>query len=276
MSSATFTSLGTSLSTSLGTPSGADRTVHDGLRIVTIADRPDLAAAVPAVLASRWPVFMLAGRPGHDRDLAAVLRQVPEHQVALIDPADNVLGVGLSVPLRWDGTPEGLPAGWDGAVSASAELLDRGATATAACALSITIAPEAAGRGLAVDLVHALKDTAARAGVRALITPVRPALKERYPLIAMSDYVTWRTPDGRAFDPWLRLHLRAGATRLTVADPSMTITGTVAEWTGWTGLAFPGSGSFIVPGGLAPLVVDLDAGTGRYQEANVWVAHPLG
>src|SRR5205814_10350755 len=91
----------------------------------------------PPVLAARWPPFMLAGRPGHDADLPALARQAPEHQIVALD-GDEVLGVGLSVPLDWDGTPAGLPAGWDGAVSAGAALLAAGAAPTAVCALSIT------------------------------------------------------------------------------------------------------------------------------------------
>src|SRR5690349_18189683 len=108
-----------------------------GERLVSLAERPDLSAAVMPVLASRWPAFMLHGRPGHDVDLPGLLGRSPAHQVLLVDAADDVLAVGLSTPLAWDRTADGLPAGWDGAVAASAELLDRGATPSAVCALSI-------------------------------------------------------------------------------------------------------------------------------------------
>ena len=30
----------------------------DSLRIVTLAERPELGSAIPAVLASRWPIYM--------------------------------------------------------------------------------------------------------------------------------------------------------------------------------------------------------------------------
>ena len=56
----------------------------------------------------------------------------------------------------------------------------------------------------------------------------------------------------------------------------MDIRGSIAEWVEWTGLEFPGSGRYVVPGALVPVVVDLDADLGVYVEPNVWVTHDLG
>jgi GNAT superfamily N-acetyltransferase len=251
-------------------------TVALDTRIVTLAERPDLAAAIPGVLATRWPAFMLAGRPWHHVDLIRLLvGDAPQHQILLLGDGDEVLGVGLSVPLYWDGTVDGLPAGWDGAVMAGAELISRGGTPNAVSALSITLSPEVAGKGLATSMIQALKAAAAKAGAGAMIAPVRPVLKCRYPEVSMADYLTWKTDDGRDFDPWLRLHLDLGATQLGVAYPSMTITGTVAEWREWTGVAMPGSGEYAIPGGLSPLHVDAASDLGVYREPNVWVVHPV-
>lgn len=247
--------------------------VGTDLRIVTLADRPDLAGAIPGVLSSRWPEFMLAGRPGHHADLTALAMAIPRHQILLLDPADGVVGVGLSVPLHWDGTEAGLPAGWDAAIDASAELRARGGTPNAVCALSITLTPAAAGQGLAARMIVGLREAAAAAGASALIAPVRPVLKSRYPLVPMAEYVTWRTDDGRVFDPWLRLHLAVGGEQHGIAYPSMTITGSVAQWQEWTDQPMPASGEYIVPGGLVPLSVDRETDTGTYREPNVWVVH---
>ncbi len=38
-------------------------------------------------------------------------------------------------------------------------------------------------------------------------------------------------------------------------------------------MAFPESGRYVFPGGLALLHVDREADTGLYYEPNVWVAH---
>jgi len=244
------------------------------MRAVSVADRPELAESVPGILAARWPRFVLEGHPGHDVDLAELaLGQVPEHQVVLLDDADEPLGVGLSVPISWDGTAAGLPAGWDGAVTAAADRVRHRRTPTTVCALSITTTEAGAGRGLSVHLIEALKRTAARAGATRLVAPVRPIRAQEYPLIPLESYLRWRTRDGQVFDPWMRMHLRLGGTMMAVTFPSMTITGTVTEWQSWTGLELPGSGAFVIPGGLAPLLVDEDVDQGVYQEPNVWVVH---
>jgi hypothetical protein len=243
------------------------------LTLVTLAERPDLAAGIPAVLGARWPAFMLAGRPGHGIDLTGLLLGAPRHQVLLVDDADRTLAVGLSVPLDWDGTVAGLPAGWDGAVARAGHA--PGANPGTVCALSITMAPAAGGRGLAARMIGALKRAAADAGAATLIAPVRPILKTNHPWVPMPEYAGWRTAAGAVFDPWLRLHLRLGARLLGVADPSMTITGSVAEWREWTGRPLTRPGAHVIPGGLVPLLVDRDLSTGVYREPNVWVAHPV-
>ena len=48
-------------------------------------------------------------------------------------------------------------------------------------------------------------------GFSDLVAPVRPTLKTRYPLTPIERYVGWTTAEGLPFDPWLRVHARAGA-----------------------------------------------------------------
>ncbi|MGI3785287.1 MAG: hypothetical protein ACRYG2_31420, partial [Janthinobacterium lividum] len=245
----------------------------DDLRVVTLAERPDLVDEVGVLLASRWPTFMLAGRPGHGEDVNALVQTFPDHQVLAVDAEDRVRGVALSLPIDWDGTSAGLPAGWDDAVSRAGALRRSGGRPDAAAALSITVAADAARRGLAVRLIGALREATARAGGRALVAAVRPVLKDRYPLVGLEDYLTWRTPEGEPFDPWVRTHLRVGARTIGVAPASMTITGPVEDWRDWVEDPLPGPGTYVVPGGLAPLVVEDGAGT--YVEPNVWLVHDV-
>jgi hypothetical protein len=74
-------------------------------------------------------------------------------------------------------------------------------------------------------------------------------------------------------DPWIRTHWRLGARILKAAPESQTMTGTVTEWEGWTGLVFPDSGDFVIPDGLALLSIDKVADLGTYVEPNVWMQH---
>ncbi|WP_410628478.1 hypothetical protein [Amycolatopsis sp. cmx-8-4] len=242
--------------------------------LITLAERPALIAEIPGVLAGAWPRFMLEGRPGHGVDLTQLLTAFPAHQALLLTRTDDLLGVGLSLPMGWDQSTIRLPAGWDGAVTAAADFHRRGGgSPTMVCALSITMTPAGIGRGLAAQLIGALKVAATRAGAASMIAPVRPIHKSRHPLIPLDQYLTWRTAAGEMFDPWVRLHLRLGGMIAGITFPSMTISGSIADWEGWTSLALPSSGEHLIPGGLVPLRVDRDADIGIYQEPNVWIVH---
>lgn len=152
---------------------------------------------------------------------------------------------------------------------------EAGRSPTVASALWIVVAADRQREGLSARLVGALREAAARAGLRALIAPVQPTLKARYPLIPMDEYAAWTDASGAPFDPWLRVHWRLGGTIAGVCSRSMTIEGSVEEWEGWCGMAMPASGRYVVDGGLAPVDVDRDADVGTYVEPNVWVRHDL-
>jgi GNAT superfamily N-acetyltransferase len=192
----------------------------------------------------------------------------PEFQFALLG-GDTVLAEGHTVPLAWDGDDAHLPDGIDAALTAGVQ---GRAPADTLCALAAEIPPAARGRGLAAELLRAMAELARRHGLARLIAPVRPSWKERYPLTPIERYVTWRRADGQLLDPWMRLHERLGARVATPLPRSMRITGTVAEWEAWTGLAFPEGGTYVFPRGLAPL--EVTGGVGRYFEPNVWLIHP--
>jgi hypothetical protein len=53
----------------------------------------------------------------------------------------------------------------------------------------------------------------------------------------------------------------------------MVITGTVAEWEEWTGMAFPESGPYIVSDALDPVDIDQEQNRGTYKETNLWMQH---
>jgi GNAT superfamily N-acetyltransferase len=241
------------------------------LRVVTLAERPDLEMAQEPLNEAGWPRFTLASAPGlahTDR----LLREFADYQVLLLD-GDRLLGVGHSAPFRWDGPR--LPGGWDEVFSQAMADRDAGRRPTVSAALGITMAAEARGKGLSHLLLRALRDVAADHGLADLLAPVRPSLKATYPLQPMERYLAWALPDGRRFDPWLRVHVAVGGEVLGICPASMVITGTVAEWEEWTGMRFPDSGAYVVPGALVPVEIDRDSGQGRYVEPNVWVRHRL-
>ncbi len=87
-------------------------------------------------------------------------------------------------------------------------------------------------------------------------------------------YARWRRDDGQLFDPWMRVHERLGARVSTPLPESLRITGTVPEWESWTEMAFPESGDYVFPHGLAPVHIDRARDRGLYWEPNVWMVHP--
>jgi hypothetical protein len=186
-----------------------------------------------------------------------------------------VVAAGFTIPLEWNGRTRDLPSGVDGALERGVRGQARGRPPTALSALLAVVAPECQGRGLSARVIGAMITLAARHHLRAVIAPVRPTLKHRYPTTPMSRYVRWTRADGASFDPWLRVHWRMGATLLGVAPRSMVITGTVAEWEAWTTMRFPESGRYVVPGALAPVRIDRRRDLGRYVEPNVWMCHPV-
>jgi len=195
----------------------------------------------------------------------------PEFQFHLVGDGDEILARARSIPVRWDGTIDDLPAGIDGAIARG---FDEG-DANALCALVIMVPRDRQSRGLSAAAVESMSDIARRHGLRALIAPVRPSWKERYPLVPIERYARWRRPDGLPLDPWMRVHERLGAAVLKPEPRSLLITGTVAEWEEWTAMTFPESASYWFPRGLATVEIDREEDRGTYWEPNVWMHHAL-
>jgi len=184
---------------------------------------------------------------------------------------DEILARARTIPVRWDGTIGDLPAGIDGAIARG---FDEGGANTL-CALVIMVPRAVQGQGASRRALEGMVEIAGGHGLSALIAPVRPSWKQRYPLTSIARYAEWRRDDGLLFDPWLRTHERLGAEPLAPEPRSMRITGSVAEWEEWVGMAFPESGEYTFPGGLTTLTVDREADVGRYWEPNVWMRHTV-
>jgi GNAT superfamily N-acetyltransferase len=243
----------------------------------TLGDRPDLEKRVHRLMASLWPPEMEFIY--HDavcgRHWGALYREFAAFQPVLCNARGAVIAAGFTIPLAWSGRVSNLPSGVDGALERGVRGRTRGRPATTLSALLAAVAPDQQGRGHSARVIRAMRSIAARHGLRELIAPVRPTLKHRYPLISMPRYVRWKRADGAPFDPWLRLQWRLGARFLRVAPRSMVVTGTVAQWEGWTAMRFPESGRYVVRGALAPVVIDRRRNRGRYVEPNVWMLHPV-
>jgi GNAT superfamily N-acetyltransferase len=238
--------------------------------VASYAERPDLAARL-GELEDVWPEFMHHGGVIARYWPSFASARFPEFQLILYDEAsDTILGLGQTIPFCWDGSPAGLPDGVDGVLR---RVYEEGGEPTSLSALVAVVASSHRGRGLGRAIIQGMRDVAAQRGLDALVAPVRPTLKSRYPLTPIERYLAWRRDDGELFDPWLRLHERLGAEIIGVCPGSFVVTGSVAEWEAWTGMAFPDSGAYAVEGALVPVEIDRERDVGRYVEPNVWMRH---
>jgi GNAT superfamily N-acetyltransferase len=238
-----------------------------------MAERPDLRPRARD-LVFMWPQFM-----HHDPVCNAYFGRVRDEIAQLQffawdEDRNEVAAEANAVPVAWDGKPSSLPDG--GLDSALEAAFATGALApNVLCALQIVISSTYQGRGLSMRLIERMAELGRLHGFESLIAPVRPSLKHRYPLAPIERYVEWRRADGTHLDPWLRTHERLGGEILKIAPRSMVIPGTVAEWEDWSEMTFPETGTYVVPGGLVPVEIDVERDRGLYVEPNVWMLHRL-
>jgi hypothetical protein len=196
--------------------------------------------------------------------------ELPDFQFHVLD-GDDMLARARTIPVHWDGTVEDLPEGIDGAIARG---FDEGGANTL-CALVIMVPSNLQGRGASRLALQGMIEIAREHGFGALIAPVRPNWKERYPLTPIERYARWRRDDGLLFDPWMRVHERLGARILKPEPQSLRITAPVGDWEERVGMSFPETGEYVFPGGLATLAVDRERDVGRYWEPNVWMRHDV-
>ena len=240
------------------------------MRAVTVRERPDVAERAWELTRYTLPEYNNHG------DILNVywprlVHERPDFQFHLLDDEGEPVARARTIPLRWNGTVDDLPAGIDGAIARGFE---EEAAANTLCALIAQVTPNRQGEGLSRLVLEAMVELGRAHGLGALIAPVRPSWKERYPLTPIDRYAQWTRDDGLPFDPWMRVHARLGAEILKTEQQSLHITGTVDEWQEWTEVVFPEDGEYVFPGGLAPLTVR--DGGGEYWEPNVWMLHPVG
>ena len=242
--------------------------------IVTAQDRGRFDALRQRMVRIDGPAFL-----EHDRAVAQywplLAETFPENQFCLVEPdSGQTVGLGHSIPVAFQGTWEDLPAeGLDWVLDKGFHDRAVGHTPTLVSALYIEVAEAHRGHHLSAHMLALMRQIARAQGFDHLVAPVRPSWKSRYPLMPIAEYLRWQNADGLPFDPWLRVHVRAGGHVLHPCPRAMTVRGSRQQWTTWTGLDFPGDGNYIIPHGLVP--VSIQGTTGEYIEPGVWVVHRL-
>jgi GNAT superfamily N-acetyltransferase len=245
------------------------------LEIFTLRERPELRPQVfAAELQSVWPEFMM-------HDATAELYFAPSIFDSYLDFAfagvagGKVVARAFSVPFDFNigGRTELPDGGWDEVIRWAHDDRLAGRAPNALSALEICLLPEVRGGGNSRAFLDAMKACAKARGFAELVAPVRPNQKHLHPFMPMADYVKTLRADGLPTDSWLRTHLGAGAKIVKIAPCSMTVVGSIADWSGWTGMSFDRSGEVAVAGALAPVMVSRERDCAVYVEPNVWVRY---
>ena len=189
---------------------------------------------------------------------------------------DETVGIGNSIPLNWQRSLKELPdSGLDWAIEKASTDFKYGSNTNLLIGLQILINKKYQGRGISFDMLQIMKNIARANGIDNVALPVRPTLKSKYPLIQIDDYISWLNKDGLPYDPWLRVHIKAGGKIVGICKRSMDISGSVSEWEKWAKSEFPGTGDYVLDGALIPVSINKEEDTGRYVEPNVWIIHNL-
>jgi GNAT superfamily N-acetyltransferase len=248
-----------------------------GLEIFTLRERADLRSLVFAPeLESVWPEYMR-------NDAAAHLYFAPQIFDSYLDYAfagvaeGEVVARAFSVPFAFniEDRAELPDGGWDQVIRWAHDDQMTGRVPNALSALEISLLPEWRGGGHSLAFLDAMKARAKAQGFAELFAPVRPNQKHLHPFMPMRDYIDSVRDDGLPIDPWLRTHLRAGAKVVKIAPYSMTVVGSIAEWSRWSGMSLDRSGEITIAGALAPVMVSIERDCAVYVEPNVWVRYAL-
>jgi hypothetical protein len=240
--------------------------------LIPVAEAPELDAEAEERFAEEWPEFIF-----HDEGVAPFRERRVEYfrdwEFYLVGEDRRLIGGCWGVPLAWDATVADLPGGFTDSLARSVTSYEEGVVPNTFVLMAAAVRSDEQGRGHAGRVITTVRDRAVAGGLSRVIAPVRPTLKSRYPLTPIETFMTWTREDGLPLDPWLRTHVRLGATLLAPAPASQTMTGSVADWEKWTDMKFPSTGTYVIPQGLTTLDINRDSDTGTYTEPNIWLRH---
>jgi GNAT superfamily N-acetyltransferase len=245
-------------------------------QIISPDDLPDYRGRAGDLAEASWPEFMLHD-PVANENWHELFDRFNEYQFALLDTEDNrMVAMGNSLPFYWDQHLDELSeGGWDWVFLKAIDDHKQGLQPNIQSAIQINIHPDYRSQGLSTRMVQAMREIGRSKRFKYLVAPVRPNQKSHYPLISIDDYIEWTDDKGLPFDAWLRVHARLGARIIRPCHEAMTIPGTRAEWQEWTGMKFPQSGRYYIPGALNPMEMNVEKDEGIYVEPNVWMVHEL-
>lgn len=241
-------------------------------KIVTLKDDPSLTDSFQDLIDRNWHWIGTIDNVGC-KTWDEMWELYPEYQFGVF--VDDVLtSVGNCAPV-WDdiGLNQLPDEGWRWVMKSCIRKSKLPPIYTSA--ISATVDAKFKGQGLAKIILGRFKDIAIENGSKAMIAPVRPNFKHKYPLIPMEEYIKWRREDGSHFDQWLRIHEKIGGKIQRTSKNSLIAEWDIKQWEKFSGEKFYSSGKYLFSDSLSPTEINLENDTGVYKEDNVWVVHNL-
>lgn len=239
-------------------------------RTVTLRNNLSYLAALKELNRNSWPAFIRHGEmPSWDR----VYDTLSDTVLLLLDADDDLAGAGFTIPVYWNGDIDKLPDSIEAILVNG--LGTKRSSANTLMAVAALVDKRYRGQNLSSEILKQMKKLAREYNLSDLLVPVRPTWKARYPLQSIESYARWKRPDGLLYDPWLRTHQRLGATIVKCVASTLNVEGSIADWQAWTGMVFPESGAYIVPGALQPVTINVESDKGVYHDPNVWMRHEV-
>jgi GNAT superfamily N-acetyltransferase len=237
--------------------------------VKTLEDDPSLRSRIGELEDDSFPRF-LNEEPTwietQDEILTAFART---HYFVLEEGTGKLAGLCINVPFAWTGEVDDLP-GYNELLRRCLNERHARCVPTALAGILGAVAPEYQSQGVSRLFFGAAAAALEKLGLRNYLSPVRPSNKQSYPNFSIDDFLSWRTPEGELVDPWLASFVRGGSKMLGIAREAITMSASCAQWSAWTGMRFPVSGDYVIPGGHRLLEVDAGRGVGRYAEDHVW------
>ncbi|MDD3050259.1 MAG: hypothetical protein PHR06_03860 [Candidatus Cloacimonetes bacterium] len=241
------------------------------MEITTLSKNPQYLEHLLSINSTAWPEFMLNWKCSAWSHLYNTFSQF---QILIIEN-DSLIAFGHTIPLYGEENLIEIPDNLKELIETAVDNSSDGKEPNLLLALAVVVSRNFHNKGLSYEILKEMKLLAKKYQLDSLIVPVRPTLKQKYPLTTIESYSKWTREDGLPFDSWLRVHHKLGGKVYKTSNNCITIEGTIQQWQQWSGLKIPESGYYIIDGALNPLEIDVEKNSGRYKDPCIWVKHHI-